>query len=511
MNRQLQGRGLRPPRWHVLDDGILAYGLALLRTLWLWPVLHFAALSIFEDGRDALAPWMVFGLLAGGTLAAQVGSRIGSQSAGTVSGRSGEMRQAGRPGKRGAIFAALCGLAALAAAVYLGLGDSRSLPAFAAIPAALALQPGRALTTLLLAAGLWWWGLRAGTTTVSYDTLSRNFIIGLVGLMFVLGLNAASEVIERSELLAVLLAYLALGLFLLALASIQATRRYEHALGEPDLALPGHWWATVGAVVAVLLAVALALSWLFVPETLGRLAAAVAAVLALVGQVVAWLLMVISYPIFMLLAWLVGLLTMLPLPQQMQVVMAPPSPLEPPAQAAGQGGTPVDPTIWWIGAGVLAIAAIVVLFILAVRRYQAVAEDDVAETHEGILSIDLLKAQLAELLRRRRGRGQARPPYLVLAGEDAATRVRRIYQQLLQWAGARGHERAPGMTPDRLCNLLAAAYPTHAAAFTAITATYTQARYGSIPVLPGDAEHVAAVWQQILNEVPAEAPQTRQK
>ena len=76
------------------DDGILAYGLALLRTLWLWPLLHYVALSIFDDGRDALSPWMVFGLLAGGTLAAQVGSRIGSNSAGAVGGRSGECRRA---------------------------------------------------------------------------------------------------------------------------------------------------------------------------------------------------------------------------------------------------------------------------------------------------------------------------------------------------------------------------------------------------------------------------------
>ncbi len=504
MNRQLHGRGLRAPRWHILDDGILAYGLALLRTLWLWPVLHFAALSIFDDGRDALSPWMVFGLLAGGTLAAQVGSRIGGSTAGANDARTGDMRGASQPDRRGAIFATLCGLAALAVAVYLGLGADRGLTALAEAPAALARQPGRALTTLLVAAGLWWWGLRTGSTTVSYDTLSRNFLIGLVGLMLVLGTNSAAELIDRSELLAVLLAYLALGLFLLALASIQATRRYEHALGEPDLALPGHWWATVGAVVAVLLVMALVLSWLFVPETLGRLAAAMAMVLALVGQIVAWLIMVISYPIFMLLAWLVGLLTMLPLPEQMPVVMAPLSPLEPPTEVAGQGGTPIDPTIWWIGAGVLAIAAIAILFVLAVRRYQTVAEDDVAETHEGILSIDLLKAQLAELLRRR-SRTQAPPPYLALTGEDAATRVRRTYQQLLQWAGARGHERAPGLTPDHFCDLLAAAYPDHAAGFTAITATYTLARYGAVAVSPGDAERVAAAWQRILNAAPPEA------
>ncbi len=65
MSLYLRGHGLQPRRWHVLDDGILAYGLALLRALWLWPLLHYFALSTFDDGRDVLAPWMVFGLLAG--------------------------------------------------------------------------------------------------------------------------------------------------------------------------------------------------------------------------------------------------------------------------------------------------------------------------------------------------------------------------------------------------------------------------------------------------------------
>ncbi len=428
---------------------------------------------------------------------------MGNKSAGAAGGGRSEVRGAGRTRARRHACLPI-GLAALAAAVYLGLGAGGGLTAFAEVPAAMAQQPGRALTTLVLAAGLWWWGLRTGSTTVSYDALSRNFLSGLVGLMFVLGINSAAELIERSELLAVLLAYLALGLFLLALASIQATRHYEHALGEPDLALPAHWWATVGVVVAVLLVMALVLSWLFVPQTLGRLAAAVAAVLALVGQIVAWAIMVISYPIFMVLAWLVGLLALLPLPESMQMAMAPPSPLAPPTQAAGQGGAPVDPTIWWISAGVLTVVAIAVLFVLAVRRYQAITEDDVAETHEGILSIDLLKAQLAQLLRRRgQDTGAVRRTWHSPV-KTLRHRVRLTYQQLLQWAAAHGHERAPGMTPDGLCDLLVAAYPAHAAGFTTITAVYTQARYGSSPLSAGDAERVAGEWQQIRSHPPAE-------
>ena len=61
-------------RWRWLDDGVLAYALAALRSLWVWPLLYLVTDSLFPGEHDLLAPLTVFGLLAGGTLAAQCGS-----------------------------------------------------------------------------------------------------------------------------------------------------------------------------------------------------------------------------------------------------------------------------------------------------------------------------------------------------------------------------------------------------------------------------------------------------
>ena len=143
-----------------------------------------------------------------------------------------------------------------------------------------------------------------------YDSLVRNFTLGLTGLMLVVVLSSATQIMPTSMTLAILLAFLALGLFVLALASIQAARRYESARAGHDLPLARHWWGTVGAIVAALLLVALLLSRLFLPETLGSLAAGITTVLTFLGQILVWLIVIVSYPIFMLLEWLVRLLPM---------------------------------------------------------------------------------------------------------------------------------------------------------------------------------------------------------
>jgi hypothetical protein len=495
------------PRWRLLDDGLLAYGLALLRTLWLAPLLQLVAATVFEETRPLLAPWVVFALLAGGTLAAQIFAHQAPAHGGR--GRFGPDAGGGTralsrgPSLWASLGAALGGLAAVLLAVYLTLGQDGSqgsaLLAPSAVPAALAEQIGRALFVLVCAVGLWWWGLRTGSETPGYDLLARDFQLGLLGLLVVLGINTAAAALPRAALLGSLLVYLGVGLFLLALGSFQSTRRYERRYGEQDLPLPSHWWATVGTVVAALLLVALLLSLFFAPGTLGRLAELLGTLLALIGQVVAALVTIVSYPIILLLSWLLSFITLRPFEGELPEIVLPQGQAGPLSDLAGQGSAAGgDPTAVWVAGGVVTVIVIVILFVLALRRFRTPAgEDDVAETHEGILSLDLLKAQLAGLLRRGRRPDAPPPPYIPLEGDDPATRIRRTYQQFLQWAAAHGHARTPGTTPEKLSQELSASFPAWDAQFAAITAAYQEARYGGGATAEA-AAGAGAAWQQLL-------------
>ena len=477
-------------RWHGLDDGVLAYALAALRSLWIWPVLYLATWGLFPGQSDLLAPLTVFGLLAGGTLAAQCGSFL-------------------LEGRRAALAVALAGLVAVLIALYLGLGrelaplwDPRWL---AALPA----QPGRALLILLPAVGLWWWGLLAGRDRVSYDSLVYNFTLGLTGLMLVVVLSSATQIMPTSTTLAILLTFLALGLFVLALASIQAARRYESARAGHDLPLARHWWGTVGAIVAALLLVALLLSRFFLPETLGSLAAGITTVLTFLGRIFVWLIVIVSYPIFMLLEWLVRLLPVREGMSHQRRIALPPSFSEQFGNLT-EGSTALAPGLeapLWIIGGVVVAGLVMLIFLLAFRRFRTYAEEDVAEAHESILSLDLLKAQLARLLRRHgAGNGALPAPFVALSGNEPHVRVRRTYQALLAWAAAHELARPPGITPERYQQLLSDGYPSHGEQFRVITAAYGFARYGAMPVSEESAVAAAAAWQQIIEYTEMEVP-----
>jgi hypothetical protein len=137
---------------------------------------------------------------------------------------------------------------------------------------------------------------------------------------------------------------------------------------------------------------------------------------------------------------------------------------------------------------------------------RAVDDEDVDEAHESILSIDLLKAQLARLLRGRGGQASAYDPFVSLSGDEPSVQVRRTYQALLAWAAAQGEARAPGMTPERYQRRLSDAFPAHGAQFGVITTAYTNARYAAAPVSAEHAQAASAAWQQILSGADARTP-----
>ena len=69
----------------------------------------------------------------------------------------------------------------------------------------------------------------------------------------------------------------------------------------------------------------------------------------------------------------------------------------------------------WPWYGYVVFAALI--FALAFRRFRTYFEEDVEEERESVLSLDLLKAQLAELFRRK-VRTPAPPPYAVTVIDD---------------------------------------------------------------------------------------------
>ena len=153
---------------------------------------------------------------------------------------------------------------------------------------------------------------------------------------------------------------------------------------------------------------------------------------------------------------------------------------------------------------------VLLVFALAFRRYRPVSRDDVAEERDSVLSLDLVRAQLGQLLRRRR-QGPPGPPYVPLASEDPAVSIRRTYQTLLAAMAERGLARAPGTTPAEYLAQLVEALPEHRAGLALITAAYQRARYGTGAAdgyAPAEAEvaaEAARAWAQIVQTLPATA------
>lgn len=479
-------------RWHWIDDGLLTYLLAVLRTLWVWPALYVLNGWLFlGDTRGLLTPLAVLALLAGGSAAAQAGA----------------MFFASRGALAGALTGAVAGLVAVVAVLYLSLPGAPSTDPQLRWLGPLTADLGRTFVTLVVAAWLWWWGVTAGRDRLSYDTLVRNFAIGLAGLLAAMLLNAAQPMLPAATLLACLLAYLVLGLFAVALAAIQYVRRFEQA-GGSDRPPSLHWWTTVGVVVAVLVLLALALSWLFAPATLGQLGATILALLSFLGQTIAWLVTVVILPILLLLDVLLRLLPTPTFRMQPPELSPPPSlaeqlaRLNEPAPVAAAG----PQTLYWVTGAIVAAVVVFALFLLAFRRFHVEAEEDVAVTHESVFSLDLLKAQLAQLLRRP-GPAAAEPaPFLALSGDDPAVAVRRTYQALLAWAAAQSLPRPPGMTPAHYARLLADRYPAQRQAVETITAAYSTARYGDGRVSPETAAAAAAAWEGLRAAPPGDKP-----
>jgi hypothetical protein len=141
------------------------------------------------------------------------------------------------------------------------------------------------------------------------------------------------------------------------------------------------------------------------------------------------------------------------------------------------------------------VALLVWLFMRAVRRRAkgTESEDDVLETRETILSLDLVRSQLSGLLNGLRG--SRTPPLFVGlgAGQDSRRLVRELYQRVLARAVEldvpRRHEQTPARYQRSLLYLCSSESEEVRQAVETLTAAYEVARYG---VEPPTSEQVRA-------------------
>ena len=469
-------------KWHVVDDGVLPYALTLMRAAWLTPLLHFVwrGLFLYPPMPGALAdpfPWFVLcGLLALSMVVTQVAAhRI-------------------RSDRGAAVLTAVTGLLVVMLALYVVLASGWSFVDLAWL-AHVADYPFHTALVLLVTVGLWWWGMVTGRETLFYESYAANFGLGVGGLALAAVCSRLADIITLDDLLGPALGFFAISLTTLAVASLRNTRRLERERQDPSFSVSRDWLVTVAIVIVAVLVLGLILAQLFSPQVIRRLQEVAELVLAVFARLIFYLAVAIAWVFFKFVD-----VTGINLQPNSKDDAEPRFQLrlpEPDDQLRDTGVPPPGLSPEWylilrILGGLVIVAVVVVIFVLAFRRFRAFFEEDVEEIRESVLSLDLLKEQLADLWSRRRPSPPAPPPFILVEGEDPVAAIRRAYQTLLAWAASQGHPRGPGVTPSAYADLLGLRFPAQAAAITELTGLYLEARYSASTLTSAHAQQAAA-------------------
>jgi uncharacterized membrane protein YidH (DUF202 family) len=470
-------------KWNWIDDGILPYALVTMRTLWVSLLVHLGSRGLMPDHPDLISPLLVFGLLAASTACTQVGVYLIKVN------------------WRAVLLVAFSGLAAILLTLYLGLGPGRPIIWELGWLRMLLQNPARTSVTLVIAVGLWWWGIRTGRERLYYDAFSSDFAWGMFLLALAGAIAYATHVIPVREVLVAFIPFFAVGLITMAIANLQSTRRFEGSRTNQSLAVNRYWLGMLIVVVGAVVLGGLLLSQLFAPEAVDWVLVRLATLFNGLVWLLFWVLLLIAYPIFRLFELVAGIVRLPRSPSDQPLIQLPP-PLAEQFKDLQGGPSHIPPEVYLalqILAGVLLVAAVILIFALAFRRFKTLLEDEVEESREIIFSMDLLKEQLAQLLGRRAKTNAAPPePFVCVKGDDPRAQIRRTYQALLAWAAAQGTPRSPGQTPAEYLSSLGQVLPSCIEPISTITTAYVQARYSAALISPAVADQVLHAWQVIM-------------
>ncbi|MBK8048436.1 MAG: DUF4129 domain-containing protein [Anaerolineales bacterium] len=296
---------------------------------------------------------------------------------------------------------------------------------------------------------------------------------------------------------------MASGMAGLALSSIELGQVSGRLTAKSRLYLNRYWVASAGVVIASLLLLGLLLGALIAPGAVAQALGWIGVLVNLAATLLYWALAVVAFILLVLLMpfveWVRSLMAdARPAPPLDVDLFRSPLPNLVAATPGVQNPAALEMLRWSVV--VIALLLIAIAFLWAVRFLRQSEAEDMDEIRESVFSPQIMRDQLAELLRRWRG-GSVHADYLSLEGEvDLRRRVRAVYQALLARAALAGIPRAPAKTPTEYQADLLAMAPTSTDALAIVTTGYERARYAAETPTDGEVEAVEAAWARINRE-----------
>ena len=143
---------------------------------------------------------------------------------------------------------------------------------------------------------------------------------------------------------------------------------------------------------------------------------------------------------------------------------------------------------------ILLIAALVITTVIAIIAVRRRALKNAAAGHD-----DLVDKAAERKLARAPG---FHPGFLRSRLEQArrwlaAARIRRVYQQLMDYCAKLDNPRLPAFTPLEFLPELSKLFPEHVAEVTMLTDVYQRVRYGEVPESLEELQTIIAAWNTV--------------
>ena len=346
---------------------------------------------------------------------------------------------------------------------------------------------------ILIAAGAWWWRQRRGDNAP--DDVRTSLRTGAVALFVLAAIGAFSGMASEGEIATAGTVFFAAILLAMSWVRQQAVHPGELGGGTGVAAL-----TSVGGV-AVVLVLATALVALANPAAFATLVWLLGPVIWLVRLAIlglSGLLLIVSYPLFWVIEWLMSHRADVP-PPTPDAAMPSPSPSGLFESIADTAAMPDGLRV--VLAAIILVALVLLIGRQALRRTIALAAPTDVEQH--------VELDLRSLLRRRRSRPAPEPDPLAGLRNDPVYRdtvaIREIYARFLRATAEAGLDRRRAETARHHARRVAGAIATPVVDVRLLDGTYGDVRYGAAPATAEQRQAVTAAWERVAPRLSAMA------